>query len=405
MVSVFATNIFTLYITIGLGCGFGLGLIYLPAIVSVTMYFEKKRSLATGIAVCGSGFGTFIFAPIIEWMTDEYGWKGAISITGALILNCIVFGAMFRPLEDGQTKRKLSVEVIKDEIEPLKSGVVHSSNPTVNKITTILVNGNSAEAVERPRSMGHYTMPRPSKYNGTATQQQQQNGGHRINGTLKPTDKVRLALSQPLLASDFGSQIITQQCTRKSVGVMSRPDILYQGSLMNIPQYRSKNDLNRDLIPLTQKHTISSTSIHGNRSLHARNSHLIYADTVEIDPNSNSCFCCTADTKETVKEMLDMSLFRDIVFLLFAMSNFCTSIGFNIPYVYIVPKAIQSNISKADASYLISIIGIANTVGRIILGYLSDKAWVNRLLVYNVCLTICGTCKYHFSALIFYNLN
>lgn len=38
----------------------GFGLIYLPAIVSVTMYFEKYRSLATGIAVCGSGFGTYV---------------------------------------------------------------------------------------------------------------------------------------------------------------------------------------------------------------------------------------------------------------------------------------------------------------------------------------------------------
>ena len=37
--------------------GGGLGLIYLPAIVSVTCYFEKKRSFATGIAVCGSGIG------------------------------------------------------------------------------------------------------------------------------------------------------------------------------------------------------------------------------------------------------------------------------------------------------------------------------------------------------------
>ena len=35
--------------------GFGFGLIYLPAIVSVSMYFEKRRAFATGIAVCGSG--------------------------------------------------------------------------------------------------------------------------------------------------------------------------------------------------------------------------------------------------------------------------------------------------------------------------------------------------------------
>jgi MFS transporter, MCT family, solute carrier family 16 (monocarboxylic acid transporters), member 14 len=43
---------------------------------------------------------------------------------------------------------------------------------------------------------------------------------------------------------------------------------------------------------------------------------------------------------------------------------------------------------------LLAVIGIANTVGRIILGYISDKPWVNRLLVYNMCLTICGLCKW-----------
>lgn len=32
--------------------GLGLGLVYLPAIVCVTCYFEKKRAFATGIAVC-----------------------------------------------------------------------------------------------------------------------------------------------------------------------------------------------------------------------------------------------------------------------------------------------------------------------------------------------------------------
>jgi len=35
--------------------GVGFGLIYLPAVVCVGYYFESKRALATGIAVCGSG--------------------------------------------------------------------------------------------------------------------------------------------------------------------------------------------------------------------------------------------------------------------------------------------------------------------------------------------------------------
>ena len=64
--SVAATSILVLYFTIGVLTGLGFGLIYLPAIVSVSIYFEKKRAFATGIAVCGSGLGTFIFAPLTK---------------------------------------------------------------------------------------------------------------------------------------------------------------------------------------------------------------------------------------------------------------------------------------------------------------------------------------------------
>lgn len=53
-------------------------------------------------------------------------------------------------------------------------------------------------------------------------------------------------------------------------------------------------------------------------------------------------------------------------------------------------QAEERGISTNRASLLLAVIGIANLVGRIILGYISDKPWINRLMVYNVCLTICG---------------
>ncbi len=37
--------------------GIGFGLVYVPAIVAVGYYFDEKRSLAMGIAVCGTGLG------------------------------------------------------------------------------------------------------------------------------------------------------------------------------------------------------------------------------------------------------------------------------------------------------------------------------------------------------------
>lgn len=70
--------------------GIGFGLIYLPAVVCVGYYFETKRSLATGIAVCGSGFGTVFFPSLAEILLQEYKWQGANLILAGLILNCVV---------------------------------------------------------------------------------------------------------------------------------------------------------------------------------------------------------------------------------------------------------------------------------------------------------------------------
>ena len=50
-------------------------MIYVPAVIATGFYFEKKRALATGIAVCGSGIGTFIIAPVNRYLLANYGWR------------------------------------------------------------------------------------------------------------------------------------------------------------------------------------------------------------------------------------------------------------------------------------------------------------------------------------------
>lgn len=120
VISAFAQNVLTLIFTVGIGTGFGFGLIYLPAIVSVTTYFEKYRSLATGIAVCGSGLGTFIFSPLTEVLIKEFGWRGATLILAGIVFNCIIFGAMFRPLE-APTKKRRQTLLYTDEQIPLQA--------------------------------------------------------------------------------------------------------------------------------------------------------------------------------------------------------------------------------------------------------------------------------------------
>ena len=92
----------TFYLSI---VGAGLGLLYLPPIVTVGHYFKKKRALATGIAVCGSGIGGFVFAPLSEFLIETYTWKGAMWVISAICLNGVVVAAFLRPLETGSTQK------------------------------------------------------------------------------------------------------------------------------------------------------------------------------------------------------------------------------------------------------------------------------------------------------------
>ena len=62
--------------------GFGFGMMYLPAVVGVAFYFEKKRGIATGIAVCGTGFGVFTSAPVGNVLLQQFDWRSAHLILG-----------------------------------------------------------------------------------------------------------------------------------------------------------------------------------------------------------------------------------------------------------------------------------------------------------------------------------
>jgi MFS family permease len=85
-----------LFITFGIISGFGLSLCYVAAVVIVAYYFDKKRSFATGISVCGSGVGTFFFPPIIQYLITHYGWRGCTVLLAGVLLNMCVCGALMK---------------------------------------------------------------------------------------------------------------------------------------------------------------------------------------------------------------------------------------------------------------------------------------------------------------------
>ena len=60
-------------------------------------------------------------------------------------------------------------------------------------------------------------------------------------------------------------------------------------------------------------------------------------------------------------------------------------------YVYLLDYAEKElKFSSTDATYLLSVIGIINTVGEVLIGWIGDQQWTNLNALYAICMLACG---------------
>ena len=193
--------------------GIGNGLMYVTSMVAVQHYFDSKRSMATGLAVSGSGVGTLVFGFLVQFLIDSYGWRWTMVIEGVIMLLGIVCGALIRPL------------------------------PTV-------------------------------------------------------TECEDLNDEKPIIKNKTYQNEVEQT------------DIKYQ------------------------------------------------SETIEKPPG------CCADCTTILKEIFDLSLFKDPMFCLFCFSLLMFTFGYHVPYTYTPDRAFELGVDRNSASFLVSIMGIANVASR-----------------------------------------
>jgi MFS family permease len=72
--------LFAAYIVVGVGmCGS-----FAPSLFMVQRHFVRRRAFATGVAVSGSGVGTFVLGPITQLLIDRAGWRSALQALALL---------------------------------------------------------------------------------------------------------------------------------------------------------------------------------------------------------------------------------------------------------------------------------------------------------------------------------
>ncbi|XP_076659006.1 uncharacterized protein LOC143362593 [Halictus rubicundus] len=150
VLSCFSNTIEVMYLTFGVIAGLGLGLCYVTAVVSIAYWFDKKRTLAVGLGACGTGIGTFVYAPMTTFFIEEYGWRGTCLLLAGTFFNMIVCGTVMRDPEwwikeqqkqNGNTPKK---SMTRSECDR-SSGSVADEFPGVDELRKMLKSGDAPE--------------------------------------------------------------------------------------------------------------------------------------------------------------------------------------------------------------------------------------------------------------------
>jgi len=75
--------LFLLFILIG---SLGAGANALPYLRTISAWFDRRRGLAIGVAMGGSGMGFVYVPPMVQYMIDSYGWRSGYFMLAAVTL-------------------------------------------------------------------------------------------------------------------------------------------------------------------------------------------------------------------------------------------------------------------------------------------------------------------------------
>ncbi|XP_029662199.1 uncharacterized protein LOC115234926 isoform X3 [Formica exsecta] len=389
VLSYFSTSIEFLYISYGAIGGIGAGLIYVPAVITTGFYFERWRALATGIAVCGSGIGAFLLAPISDILIKNFGWRGALLFQAGMLLNCAIFGAMFRPLKPTRIKVKNTPENAALEIktalmgkgvsttslhcvQPNRSGFFGTNNNTEYPTAAELF-GSNPNIVNASKSL--YSLHKVHVDTQTL-ERKVSTSEKRLSAPIYPdldvvNNEEKIAEENNLLSGDLerlngkvptirrhtisGRRLrANSECSQKSLRMgkrnpkdpqrpFYRDDIFYGGSLNRLSHYRSQQSSVGYHMSVTRLPTATDVA----------------------EEESGSCYLCPESVRRILTTMLDLSLLKSPSFLILAISGALTMMGFYTPFMYV--PAVFASLRSILVVDLLGLEKLTNAFGLLLL--------------------------------------
>ena len=87
-------NVWTLFLTYGLFCGVGTGIVYVGVIGLMARWFPDRRRFAIGIVAAGYGMGAMLTTFPISWMLSSFGAPVTLIVSGVILGGVGVLAAL-----------------------------------------------------------------------------------------------------------------------------------------------------------------------------------------------------------------------------------------------------------------------------------------------------------------------
>ncbi|KAL1245526.1 Monocarboxylate transporter [Trichinella spiralis] len=343
LLSMLGISVQFMYLTYGVLSGLGMGAIYLNGIIVVSEYFEARRALATGLAVCGTGIGTFMFPPLIKIFLDQYTWQQTVMLLAGITMHCFICGALYRPLT-------VKAEQVKQFEENLNSLLKDENEVSFqNRVLARLASTNTSVDNKSDSLTVDSNLTTASFKRGKLDQQFVRRAFNSQKSYVRSSFAERLPSRHLSMSIDLerAKSANTDDIRKLSVASirdfnrpLNRADLFFSGSKRSLQALTSVNDLPKDDSAVEEQNPVEV-----------------------VKPSS-----CIDTMKNTFMQMIDFSLFASPTFLLFSACGFLSSVGYMIPYIYLPLQSILDGDSPEMATMLLSILGIINTFGRVFSG-------------------------------------
>ncbi|XP_063392072.1 monocarboxylate transporter 13-like isoform X1 [Cydia fagiglandana] len=368
--SSWAFNISYLYFSFGALVGAGAGLAFPPTVYIVTSYFVRLRGLANGICMSGSAFGSIILPPVLRYLLETYGYKGAVLILGGIMLNVWAAALLFQPVEEHMVRKYKEPE--EEEDNPQLEPFIEEEVPDLEDAEhpKVLV---TSEA-DTPSGGDRVTNGSPPIYPSHGNLDEK-NFYRSASAALVGKEHERYRKISAPANSKHGLQHISSKVST----MPSNPSLLESVPEGKASRVNSTDAFGKKLtIPKTPKRSPStssfqymSTPFHGS-TLSAFEKPSEFASqfslksvTESLAPITYCCGCRKKDTKKEPSKYFDLQLLKDPIYLVILFSN-CTNAISYTNFIILVPSyAKECGFDKSLGAYLLSIISLLDLAGRI----------------------------------------